>query len=196
MKAILAATIVLGLLGGHAFGQADQVKRRAKELVNQNNVRQGNLQQGQPAPPAAPNASQPATATPTTTQQSIARIQADLAGFKPGTAVTAQQKQQLTKDIAVACRGTKPMLPSVTSFVNDLAAALTDKPLDAANQARLARDIESVLNSASLSTTQFDAIIADVQAILQVGGAKRSLAVAAANRLKTIGSEVRRGAAP
>lgn len=195
MKTLLTAVAALGLLTSHLLGQADQVKRRAKEVVNQSNVRQGIPAPAAPQPLATPTTAKPAAANPAAVQQSIARIQADIAGIKPGAPVTAGQKQQLIKDIAVACRGAKPSLGTVTAFVNDLAEALADKTLDAAKQSRLAQDVETVLNSGNLPATQFDAIIADVQAILQVSGAKRNLAASAAGKLKTVGLEVRRGAA-
>ena len=195
MKTLLTTVAVLGLLTSHVLGQADQVKRRAKELVNQNNVRQGIAPPAQTQPPAIPTAATPTPANPAAVQQSIAKIQADIAGIKPGAPVTAEQRQQLIKDIAVACRGTKPSLGTVTAFVNDLTGALGDKTLDAPKQLRLAQNIETVLNSGTLPATRFDASIADVQAILQVSGAKRNLAASAAGKLKTVGLEVRRGAA-
>jgi hypothetical protein len=199
MKALIASVMVLGLLTGHALGQgaqADQVKRRAKDLSNQNSARQG-VAPSAPARVSTTTATKATTATPPTAQQqNIAKLQADFAGFKPGSPATAEQKQQLTKDIAAACRGVKPSSPVITAFVNDLAAALADKTFDAPQRTRLAQDIEAVLNSAAMPASQFDAIIADVQAILQAGGAKRSLAASTANYLKVAGSEVRRGAAP
>jgi hypothetical protein len=198
MKTLLVSVAVLGLWASHALGQgaqADQIKRRAKELVNQNNVRQGVPPSGQPqAPPST--AARPGTATPPTTpQQNVAKIQADIAGLKPGSPATPEQKQQFIKDIALACRGMKPSLPTVTAFVNELIAALADKSLESAHQARLAQNIEAVLNSSGMPTTTFDAVIADVQAILQVGDTKRKVAISVANSLKAVGQEVRRSAA-
>ncbi|MCU0784048.1 MAG: hypothetical protein MUF81_08375 [Verrucomicrobia bacterium] len=199
MKIFLTGVASLSLLAGHALGQgaqADQIKRRAKELSNQNNVRQG---VPTPAPPRAypaPTAARPATATPAATpQQGVAKIQAAIAGLKLGSPATAEQKQQFIKDIASACRGTKPSLPAVTAFVNEVTVALTEQTLEAVQQSRLAQDIEAVLNSTTMPLSQFDAIIADVQAIFQVGGAKRNQAASAANNLKAVGLEVRKGSA-
>jgi hypothetical protein len=201
MKLLIITAFVIGLFADQAFGQgaqADQIKRRAKELNNQNNIRQGVAPPSQsPAKPAAASApAKPATPSPVATaQQGIAKLQADLAGIKAGTPVTPEQKTQFIKDIAVTVRGgTKPSLPTVAKSVNELTAALAEKALGATEQARLAQDIEAVLNSAAMPLTQFDAIIADVQAILQVGGAKRAAAVAVANDLKAVGQEVRRPA--
>jgi hypothetical protein len=206
MKPILAITLALGVFGQDAMGQgaqADQIKRRARELSDQNNVRQG------VTPPSQPPAKQPAiTATapavarsspPTPTaaqQQNLARLTADLASLKPGTAPTPEQKQKLTGDVATAVRGTnKPTTPAVTKFVNSLAEALREKGLSPAEQNRLAQNIEAVLNSERMAAAQFEAIIADVQAILQVNGAKRNLAASAANDLKAVGAELRKASA-
>ena len=197
MKLFIIAASVIALCGQQSFGQgaqADQIKRRAKELSNQNNVRQGVAPPSQPAAkPTTPAAAKPATPTVVTAQQGIARIQADIAAIKTGTPATPEQKTQFLKDIAVASRGaTKPSLPTVAKFINELTAALAEKALGVADQARLAQNIEAVLNSVAMPPTQFDAVIADVQAILQVGDVKRAAAVAIANDLKTVGQEVRR----
>jgi hypothetical protein len=206
MKLLVALPLVVAFVGHNAFGQgaqADQIKRRAKELSHQNNVRQGVAPPSQPAakqpgaPTAAPAAAKPAVPTPATIQQqNIARLTAHLAALKPGAAATPEQKQKLIKDMAGAVRGaTKPSLPTVTKFVNSLNELLLEKGLGAAEQSRFAQNIEAVLNAERLPAAQFDAIIADVQAILQVGGAKRNLAVNVANDLKSVGAEVRKTAA-
>jgi len=181
-----------------AYGQGvqgAQIKQRAKELVNQNNVRQG----VPPPAPAAPRPAAPATlGTPVAPNpavpqaQNISKIQTDLAALKPGSPVTAEQKQQFIKDLAVAARTTKPSLPTVTKFVDTLAAALGENSLGEPERERLAQNLNSVFNSKPLPAAQFDAIIADVQAILQVGGVKRPAAASIAGNLKAVGAEVRR----
>ena len=190
------AFLVLNLaVVSSAFGQGAQAKQRAKELVNQNNVRQG-VPPPAPAPPspAAPGTpGNPAAPNAAVLQaQNISKIKTDLAAFKPGSAVTPEQKQQLIKDLAVACRTAKPSLPAVTKFVNTLAAALSENNLGDPDQERLAINLNTVCNSKPLPGSQFDALIADVQAILQVGGAKRSVATSIAADLKAVGAEVRR----
>ena len=181
-----------------AFGQGAQgaqIKQRAKELVNQNNVRQGVPPPAPPAPrPAAPAPpGTPAAPNPAVLQaQNISKIKADLASLKPGSPVTREQKQQLIKDLAVAARSAKPSLPTVTKFVDTLAAALGENSLGEPEQERLAQNLNSVFNSKPLPAAQFDVIIADVQAILQVGGVKRPAAASIAGNLKAVGAEVRR----
>jgi len=196
MKTSVAITIVSGLLAVHGYGQgsAVMIKNRAKETVNQNNVRQGVPPPSQPAPrPASPNQVNPAAPTPAVSpSQSIAKIKTDLVGFKTGSPVTAEQKQQFIKDLAIAARSTKPSLPTVTKFAGSLTAGLSEVSLTTEQQGRLAQNIEAVLNSKPLPATQFDAIIADVQAIMQVGSLKRTSAATIANDLKAVGAEVRR----
>lgn len=204
MKLLVALPLAVVVLSHDASGQgaqADQIKRRAKELSNQNNVRQGVPPPSQPAAkgsptpaPTAPAMAKPTPTAPATTQQqNVARLTADLAALKPGMAATPGQKQKLIKDMASAVRGAhKPSLPAVTKFTNGLAEALVEKGLGAAEQSRLAQDLEAVLNSERMPASQFGAIIEDVQAILQAAGAKRQLAVTVANDLKAVGTEVRK----
>jgi len=194
MKTCIALPIISGLLVLHAHGQGSAViiKNRAKETVNQNNVRQGVPPPSQPAP-RPPSQTNPAATTPAISPpQSIAKIRTDLVNLKTGSPATPDQKQQLIKDLAIAARSTKPSLPTVTKFVDSLTAGLSEVSLTTDHQARLAQNIDSVLNSKPLPGTQFDAIIADVQAIMQVGSLKRTSAATIANDLKAIGLEVRR----
>lgn len=195
MKTCLVIAVLVGLLAQPLFGQgsAVMIKNRAKEVVNQNNVRQGVPPPSQTTPPPPPPVPVNPSTTPVVSQaQSIAKIKTDLAGFKTGSIATAEQKQQFIKDLAVAARAAKPSLPTVTKFVDGLIAGLSEATLTAEQQARLAQDIDAVLNSKPLPASQFEAIIADVQAIMQVGSVKRTAATAIANDLKAIGTEVRR----
>jgi len=196
MKTSIATVFCVGLLALQALGQgsAVMIKNRAKEVVNQNNVRQGVPPPSQttPRPPTA-LPTNPATPSPVQTQaQNIAKIKTDLAGFKTGSIATPDQKQQFIKDLAVAARATKPSLPTVTKFVDSLIVGLSEATLSSEQQGRLALNLEAVLNSKPLPASQFDAIIADVQAILQVGSLKRTSATGIASNLKAVGAEVRR----
>ncbi len=194
MKSFLLAAVILGLLLDSAFGQgaqADQVKRRAKETVNQNNVRQGvpspAQTQPQPATPAAPKA------PPIVPQsQSLAALKSDLALFKTGVTATAPQKQQFTVHLAQSARGKKPTLPTVQKFVDSLTSALSSATLTEEQQGRLAQNLDAVFNAKSRSATDFEKIIADTQAILEVGSVKRATAVAVAADLKAVGTDIRR----
>lgn len=192
MKPTLAIFLFAGLIGHSALGQgaqADQVKRRAKETVNQNNVRQGGPA---PAQNQVPAASAPPTANSVSQAQSLTRLKSDLAVLKTGHTATAQQKQKLTVNLLYAARGPKPALTTIQTFVASLTTALTGATLTAETQTRLAQNLEAVCNAKPLSVAQFDKIIEDTQAILEVGTVKRATAVSVAANLKAMGAEVRR----
>jgi hypothetical protein len=197
MKILLSAVLSVAVCAHDAFGQGAQgaqIKQRAKEAVNQNNVRQG-VPPPSPPPvtPAAPAPGNPAVANPAALQgASISKIKAGLVGFKTGTTATAEQKQRLISTLATAARGARPSLANVKKFVDSLAGGLTEATLMPEQQARLAQNLDAVFNSKPLPASQFDAIIADTQAILQVGGVKRPVAAGIAGELKSVGAEVRR----
>ena len=196
MKTILTLALLGALLTEQSFGQggaqADMVKRRAKETVNQNNVRQGVPPPAQVTPrPLAP--AQPGATAPVVTQAaSIAKLTTDIAALKPNATATAEQKQQFTIDLAQSARGRKPTLGTVKQFVGSLSTALATATLTPEQQTRLAQDIESVFNGKSLSSLQFDKTIEDTQAILEVGAVKRTTAISVAADLKAVGAEIRR----
>jgi hypothetical protein len=193
MKGILAVSLAVSLVAVSAFGQAGVgVRERAKELSRQNNVRQGVPTPAQPQKPATPAPPTPGVTPTATPQESIAKLQAAISVFKTGTPPAAEQKQQLLKDVALAMRGKKASLPTVQKFVDTLTAALADATLGSAEQTRLATDIDAIVNSVGVAADKFDAMIADVQAILQVGRVKRNVAVLVAADLKAIGTEIRR----
>lgn len=196
MKTFLTLALLGALLTDQSFAQggaqADMVKRRAKETVNQNNVRQGVPPPAQLAPRPAPPA-QPGVTPPVVTQAaSLAKLTADIAGFKPNAVATAEQKQQFTIDMAQSARGRKPSLGTVKQFVDSLSVALATATLTPEHHARLAQDIEGVFNAKSFSALQFDKTIEDVQAILEVGAVKRTTAISVAADLKAVGAEIRR----
>ncbi len=192
MKLTLTIFLFAGLIGHSAHGQgaqADQIKRRAKETVNQNNVRQG---VPAPAQNQVPAASAPPTANSVSQAQSLTRLKSDLARFKTGSVATTDQQKKLTVNLLYAARGPKPSLTIIQTFVASLATALTGATLTAETQTRLAQNLEAVCNSKPLPAAQFDKIIEDTQAILEVGTVKRATAVSVAANLKAMGAEVRR----
>ena len=194
MKTTLIATVLLTAITPAILGQgaqADMVKRRAKETVNQSNVRQGVPPSAQ-TQPVAPPAVGAAPANTVPQAQTLIALKGDLAGFKTGTAVTEAQKQQFTINLAKAARGNKPSLGTVKKFVDSLSSALSSASLTDEHRARLAGDIDAVLNSRGLSTSAFDKTIEDTQAILQVGSVPRTTAISVAADLKAVGAEVRR----
>jgi len=192
MKTLIVASLFVGLFAPVAFGQYGQAVKRAKELNNQNNVRQGVPPPAPPQAPPAATAPRAASSNAVTQVQSVAKIQADLVGFKPGAAGFDAQKQKLTTDLAAVARGPKPTLATVKKFADSLAAVLPAATLTTDQQVRLAQNIDAVCNARGTSATQFDKIIEDTQAILEVGTVGRFTAIGVASDLKAIGAEVRR----
>jgi hypothetical protein len=196
MKTLLTLALLGALLPHESFGQggaqADMVKRRAKETVNQNNVRQGVPPPAQLAPRPAPPAQPGATPSAVTQAASFGKLTADIAGFKPNATATAEQKQQFTIDLAQSARGRKPSLGTVKQFVDSISAVLPQATLTSEQQARLAQNLDGVFNAKSFSALQLDKTIEDVQAILEVGTVKRTTAISVAADLKAVGSEIRR----
>lgn len=170
----------------HAQGAAGAIaKQRAREAVNQNNVRQG---VGAPGAPATPPAAQPARPLPA---DPVAKLKAGLTAITGSSAVSAEQKKQLATDMLACARGSKrPSLATVEKFANSLSTALAGKSLEASVTARLAQDINLALNSASLPEKRTAEIGDDVQAILQTGGLTRGAAVNVTGELKAIVAEL------
>ena len=190
MRTTLALLGAATLLAGSAFAQSDVIiKKRAQEIRDQNNVRQGVTPPSQPPRPATT----PATATsPTPVQQGIARLRADLMAIKANSPVTADQKQQIAKDLIAAARGAqKPAPATAANLANSLAAAFAEKPLADKDCNRLLSDLAAVLNPANIPASQMQAIYADIQAIFQANGMARKDAVKIVDQVKAIGAETK-----
>ena len=190
MKPALVLIGAVTLLTVHAFAQADVIiKKRALEIRDQNNVRQGVAPPSQPAQPV--NA--PATsASPTPIQQSVAKLRTDLSAIKANSKVTAEQKQQIAKDlIAVAHGANKPSMSAAANLTDGLAAAFAEKPLADKDFGRLLSDLAAVLNPAKIQPSQMQAIHADIQAIFQANGMLRKDAVKIVEQVKAVGAETR-----
>jgi hypothetical protein len=76
--------------------------------------------------------------------------------------------------------------------VDSITAALTGATLTGEQQGRLAQNLEAVFNAKPFPASQFDKIIEDIQAILEVGTVKRTTAVSVVADLKAVGQEIRR----
>ena len=194
MKTFLALLGAAVLLGASVFAQSDVIiKKRALELRDQNNVRQGVAPPSQPARPATTPAT---TTSPTPVQQSIAKLRTDLAAIKANSQVTADQKQQITKDlIAVAQGASKPSQSAAANLAGSLSAAFAEKPLAEKECSRLLSDLAAVLNPAKIQAAQMQAIYADIQAIFQANGMARKDAVKIVDQVKAIAAETQRPAA-
>jgi len=193
MKTALALIGAATLVAGSVFAGPDVIiKKRAQEIRDQNNVRQGVAPPSQPPRPATAPA---ATAAPTPLQQSIARLRADLTAVKANSQVTADQKQRIAKDlIAVAQGANKPSLPTAANLAGSLAAAFAEKPLADKGCSRLLSDLAAVLNPANIQAAQMQAIYADIQAIFQANGIARKDAVKIVDHVKAVAAETQRPA--
>ena len=139
------------------------IKQRAKELVNENNVRQGVAPPTQA--PSAPNTAAPA---PPPQSPNVARLNADLAALKADVPATAEQKQKLAQDLlAVAETGTKPTADSANAMAETLAAAFNQKPLSSEHRGRLVTEIDAVLNPSKYPQAKMEGIFADVLETIQ-----------------------------
>lgn len=193
MKAAITLMSLAALLAVPVIAGPDVIiKQRAKDIRDQNNVRQGvppptAAPQPQPARPAA------TTASPTPVQQSLARVRADLAAIKPNSQVTAEQKQQLAKDLLATAQGVnKPSYATVAALANELSAALAQKPLSDTSRNRLLTDLAAVLNPTNIQPTQMQAIVSDVQAIFQANGMTHKDAARISDAAKAVAAETRR----
>jgi hypothetical protein len=175
---ILGATL---LFTANAFADAYTVaKQRAKEVVNQNNVRQG------VAPPTQ-NPSAPNTApAPPALPLGLSRLEADLAAIKAGDTVTAEQKQKLAQDIIDGADSNKPSADAAKALADELVAAFTQKPLASPILARFVMELDAVLNPSKYPQAKMDGIYGDIQAIFQQNGLPRNSAVKIVDDIKAL----------
>ncbi len=179
-------------------GPQEIIKQRARELRDQNNVRQGVAPPTQAATPP-PGATTAATAQPAVSP-ALTKLQADLATIKTGSQVTPAQKQQLTQDLLAVAQGTKPAT-TAPKLAEDLANACAEKQLSPANRSRLVQEIDAVLNPTKYPSAKMDGIFADVQAIFQerednpMAASSRRKAQVIAEDVKAMSAEVQRGGA-
>jgi hypothetical protein len=193
MKSALALLAAAALLASAAFAQSDVIiKKRAQEIRDQNNVRQGVATPSQSRPPSQPAASSSPTAPTTLLQQNLAKVRSDLAAIQANATITPAQKQQMTKDLLACAQGSnKPSSATVAALAESLLAASAQKPLSDASRSRLVSDLAAVLNPANIQASQMQAVYADIQAIFQANGMARKDAVKIADQVKAVGAETR-----
>jgi hypothetical protein len=198
MKSILAflGLVLLLSCSAHAAPGSDMIiKQRAKEIRDQNNVRQGVTSPSQPAQPAPPATAPTTSPTITAVQQAKARLRADLSAIQANSHVTPEQKQQIAKDLIALAQANKPSAQTAAVLAEDLSAAFAQKPLSDKDHDRLLSDLSAVLNPGNIQKAQMDAIFADIQAIFQVNGQTRKDAVKITDDARTVGGEVKNGSA-
>jgi hypothetical protein len=190
MKRAFALIGAAVFLAGSLFADPIIVEQRARELRDQNNVRQD---VPPPSPPVQPATTPGTSASPTPIQQSIARLRAALAAIKANSPVTAQQKQLIATDLMAAAQGAnKPSPLTAANLANSLAAAFAEKPMADKDCSRLLSDLAAVLNPAKIQPAQMRAIYADIQAIFQANGMARNEAVKIVDQVKAVAAETQR----
>src|SRR5258708_37978589 len=114
MKTSLAIFTIAACSLARAFGGPETIiKERAKELRDQNNVRQG----------VAPPTQTPMTSvapTPPALTPSLVRFQTDLGTLNMGTPATAEQKQKLVQELTLSPLGAKPSRVALEKLTEDL----------------------------------------------------------------------------
>jgi len=192
MKHLIIVVAALSCLTASAQTGVDAIaKQRARDLSNQNANR--SLQpptypqsgQGRPAAPAVS-----ATPQPTPAQQAFAAFQKQLLGVT--TNATANQKSLLAADMGNVAQGTKPSQASLTKLSDHLTAALSEATkLTVQRKTHLAQEVGVLLNSANTTPAQKDAMVKDVQSILEDGGASTDNASAVAADLTSVVAEIK-----
>ena len=187
MKNAMVIAAANALLIGSVFaGPETIVRERAKELSNQNNVRQGvapPTQPAQPAPTATPGT--PAPQAPPKSQ-AVLRFETDLGAIKANDPVTPAIKQKLTDDILAIAEGTKLSQAAAAKLAEDLATAASAKPLEAKYRSRLGMELDAILNPAKYPKSNPSGIISDIQATFQANNPDRKHAVAIADDVKNL----------
>ncbi len=196
MKRAFAIIGAVLLLVASGFGQADVIiKKRAQEIRDQNNVRQGvtpPARTAQSTRSTQPTAAPVTRASPTPVQQSVAKLQTDLKAVKGPAKVTADQRQRVTSDlIALAHGAKKPSTSTTANLADGLLAALAEKPLIDKDLDRFLSDLAAVFNPIGIQSAQMQAIYGDMQAIFQANGTARKEAVRLVDLVKAVGVETK-----
>jgi hypothetical protein len=194
----VAFVFLAGTLAGMGQGaQADQIKRRARNLADENNARQGVTPRYPPPPQSARPVPQPATALLqkpvelTPAQRQLNSIRADLALLTSTN--TPELRKKFSGTLLASARGAgKPGASTVAQWVEDIAIALGSGKFTSAQLDRLAQNLDSALNSSAMGKTQTEAVAADVQSILQKAGANTQRASLVAGGVKKVIVEVQK----
>ena len=192
MKRLMIAVAALTCLTASAQIGVDAIaKQRARDVANQNNNRGTEPPnyhqpgQGHQAAPAAPAAPQMNAA-----QQAYANFQKQL--FSLTNAATADQKSALAADMGNVAQGAKPSPATLAKLSDHLTTAMAESTkLNPTQKTRIAREVGVLLNSANTQQTQKDAMVKDVQSVLEGGGASAEHAAAVAADLTAVTEEIK-----
>ena len=184
MKLSILLSVAVGFLATTTFAQQGSqaiIKQRAKDQVNQSNVRQGIAAPVTPPPP-------PAATAPPAQNQSLTRLQSALAAFHTTGTFSAEQKQKFANEVSAAALSAKPAPASASKLADDMATALTGHTLSSTSRSRLATELDAVLNPSKYPQAKMQAIYDDILAIFQDAGADRKQAVAVVDAVKGLGA--------
>jgi hypothetical protein len=188
--AVFAATLLISVSALADPGVI--IRERAKELRDQNNVRQG--VESPAAQPNQPTANPAAPAGPTMSP-GLVRFNSEINTVHADSTVTPAQQQKLAGDIVAGAQGPKPSLAKASKLAADVSAAFTEKPLSAASRARFVQELDAVLNPGKYPQAKLEGILRDVQAIFQENGLARVKALAIAEDVKAVADEILKGGA-
>jgi hypothetical protein len=187
--AVLGATVLISTL---AFADpAVIIRERAKELRDQNNVRQGVEAPTQPNQPAA-NANAPAAPM---LSQGLLRFNTEINSIRADSTVAPEQKQKLAQALVAGAQGPRPSLATASKLAEDVSAAFAEKPLSATSRARFVQELDAVLNPGKYPQAKLEGILKDIQAIFQENGLARQKAVAIADDVRAMATEIQKGGA-
>jgi hypothetical protein len=167
------------------------IRERAKELRDQNNVRQGVEAPTQPNQPAS-NAAAPVGPT---ISPGLLRFNTEINSIRADSTVAPDQQQKLAQELVAGAQGPRPSLTTASKLAVDVSAAFAEKPLSASSRARFVQELDAVLNPSKYPQAKLEGILRDIQAIFQENGLARVKAVAIANHVKDLADEIRKGGA-
>jgi hypothetical protein len=168
------------------------IRERAKQLSNENNVRQGVVPPTQQPTPsmAVPNVPAGPVVSP-----ALMRFNTEISGIKADGVVTPDQKQKMAQQLIVAAQGSKPSMALATKLATDVSAAFSEKPLSASSRARFVQEPDAMLNPGKYPQAKPEKIIEDIQAIFHENGLARMKAAAIAEDVQKLSAEIRKGGA-
>ena len=178
MKTLITLAVALAFAGqALADVNYDLGKAQAKRAVNQTEAAQGNAPSdgtpAQPQTPAAP-AAPPADPALAAALQNIADLRADLDALSQAADAQAgaDQRVSLLNHFSVAgAPGKRASVASIKKLAAHLITATSGRNNLKAQNAKLARDLHSLFNSAHLSATEQQAVLDRVKKILTDAGA-------------------------
>jgi len=199
-RILLAGGCLLVLAGSSTAQNYYKAEQQAQRVSAANNAEQQRIANAANAGAGRTSASAPgATAAPmdpklAATMKNVGGLQKDFATLiaaadKPETS----DKVALLNDLSQASQGdNKAGSDSIKKLADDLSTALAgQKKLTVPQQMKLAQQVHALFNSAHLSATQQQTLLASVQKMLTDAGAPLDSAVDVVTDLKTIISETK-----